>query len=89
MLTGSDEPIIVSLGAPQEIMPHHWACSLSMIGAGVETNSTAYGVDGLQALCMAIEMMKTEVRLLMPGELSFDGNPNPLIGLTLETEQRK
>jgi hypothetical protein len=83
---GSDSPVIISIFAPQEITQNHWRCALSITGEGLEAQSAAYGVDGLQALCMALEMMKTELRLLGPKELTFDGNPNPLIGLSLSSK---
>jgi hypothetical protein len=47
--------LVVSLGVPQQVTPEEWTCAFHIDGIPPDEDQQSHGVDGLQALVMAIE----------------------------------
>lgn len=78
---GSTSNVVASIHNPKQISPNHWCCSISIKGDNIDIISSAYGVDSLQAVFLAMELISFEIRALCDQTLSFNGGSDLLVGL--------
>lgn len=71
------EQVDVFIGKPFEIEEYHWACPYRIVGAGQDMNFQIYGVDSIQALQLAFQVIDSAIEgaelELLWGEEKFLG----------------
>jgi hypothetical protein len=62
-LSEGGPPVVGRLGKPRPDTRDggDWQCSYQVLGTGDDTASTAYGVDSLQALMLAIDKLRADL----------------------------
>jgi hypothetical protein len=56
--------VVVRIGMPVRVADGEWGCPFQIRGAGDERVRTAYGVDGVQALTLCMEMIRADLGAL-------------------------
>lgn len=51
--------VVISLGAPQQVAAEEWTCAFRIEGIPPDEIQQAHGLDGLQALVLAVEGIRT------------------------------
>lgn len=57
----NDGELRVQIAAPERA-GDDWGCTYRIVEAGKERSQTAYGVDSLQALLLALDVVRVEVK---------------------------
>jgi hypothetical protein len=58
------ERVVVRMGMPVRVADGEWGCPFQIRGAGDERVRTAYGLDGVQALKLCMEMIRADLGAL-------------------------
>ncbi|HEY0026083.1 MAG TPA: hypothetical protein VGB24_24545 [Longimicrobium sp.] len=56
--------VVVRMSVPVRVADGEWGCPFQIRGAGDERVRTAYGVDGVQALQLCMEMIRADLGAL-------------------------
>jgi hypothetical protein len=56
--------VVVRMGMPVRVADGEWGCPFQIRGAGDERVRTAYGLDGVQALKLCMEMIRADLGAL-------------------------
>jgi hypothetical protein len=71
---GSELPVIARIGMPYQIDENNWACPAELSGIDGQYPDM-HGVGSMQALCLAIQTIKTRLgHLIENGEALYDIN---------------
>lgn len=81
-LGNSEVEVTASIFTPVFIAESQdWECHISIAGGEIDIDGSARAVDSLQALVLAVNLLKTEIKLLPPEALNWFGSINLLCGL--------
>ncbi|WP_373741192.1 hypothetical protein [Neisseria sp.] len=79
-VAGSSETVDVFIGKPYEHRHEEWHCRYRIVGAGKDMNFGAIGIDGVQALQLAFNVIEASIigadlplRWLGETDLGFTG----------------
>jgi|SRR5581483_608691 len=75
--TSGTKEIIARVGFPRPSEKHEgeWACDFQLVGWKYDRLRTAYGIDGVQALTIAVEAIRKALdrkKGVLPGDLPFE-----------------
>ncbi len=81
---GVETPVIVNLGPPlprfaEHVADNEWYCTFQIVGLGDETVRAVIGVDGIQALYLALKTVGKIIAASPPGragELDWGAVPH-------------
>jgi hypothetical protein len=77
---GAARPVQLRLGMPRPSPKGDWECPYQIVGLGKSRSQVAYGLDGMQALLMAVEALRVTIE--ESGErLAWEGGENGDHGL--------
>jgi hypothetical protein len=78
---GSARPVVVRVGVPVGVEDgegrHEWSCAIEVVGLGRAVRRHVYGVDGIQALLLALGVLDAHVRrlaIIRKGRLTWLGS---------------
>jgi hypothetical protein len=86
---GEETPVIINLGRPLPRVKegsefNEWYCTFQIVGLGDETIGTTFGVDGMQALLLALKIAGKIIAASRPGRLGeLDWKDVPHFGFPL------
>jgi hypothetical protein len=58
---GGGEPVVVRIGRPAEDPEGDWYCPVQITGVGDDTVYKAFGADSMQALVLALQMLRARL----------------------------
>lgn len=58
---GAGRAVKLRLGMPRPLPKSDWECPYQIVGLGKSQPKVAYGLDGLQALLMAVEALRVRI----------------------------
>lgn len=80
---GPTGPVIVaSVGLPRLNSDADWECTISVVGGGADFEAAAFGVDSMQAMLLAVSMLRAHLRTI-PNAASLHWLDEADLGLDL------
>ena len=73
--------VVANVFEPKEMNPHQWGCRFEISGLPIDVAESAYGVDSMQALMMALEGIRVRLENSNVTLTWLQGEPH-VLGIT-------